>query len=147
MVLNASDKCHPLITFTHKAGCSKFIAETSGWSHDPIEEVRVLYASEYQLFMLQQVVAIIIGLFLVFKGRHRANEIIGLAFGYATFIMLLAYFMNNTDLGMFSYLIAGIAGLVIGYIAFNHLSDFFIAALGALAGAIIALILISIFNI
>mmetsp|Transcript_947 Transcript_947/g.578 ORF Transcript_947/g.578 Transcript_947/m.578 type:complete len:309 (-) Transcript_947:40-966(-) len=147
MMVNASNKCHPTVTFTHNAGCSKYVLEASGWAHDPLEEVRILYARNYQLYMLQMVVAIILGLFLTFKGRYRSNEIIGLAFGYCAFILTLAYLYNNSSLEEISYIIAIIVGLLVGYFSFHNLADLFIAALGALVGCILALIIISIFRI
>jgi len=147
MALNASNKCHPTVTFTHKAGCSKYIMESSGWSHDPLEEARILYATNYQLYMFQQVVAIVLGLLLCFKGRFRANEIIGIAFGYLTFILILAYLYNNTDLGDVAYVPAVIAGLLVGYLAFKNLADLFVATIGALVGCILALVIISVLRI
>ena len=60
---------------------------------------------------------------------------------------MLAYLMNNTNMGNLSYIPAILVGLIVGYIAFTKLSEFFIAALGAMAGMIIALVIISILNI
>jgi len=147
MSLNASNKCHPTVTFSHKAGCSKFRVESSGWSHDPLEEARLLYANNYQLYMAQQLVALILGLFLTFKGRHWSNEIIGLAFGYTTFILILAYIYNNTDLGDKAYIPAVICGCIVGYLAYQNLADLFVATIGALVGCILALVIVSLFNI
>eukprot|EP00350_Pseudokeronopsis_sp_OXSARD2_P011560 CAMPEP_0170541030 /NCGR_PEP_ID=MMETSP0211-20121228/882_1 /TAXON_ID=311385 /ORGANISM="Pseudokeronopsis sp., Strain OXSARD2" /LENGTH=215 /DNA_ID=CAMNT_0010843619 /DNA_START=589 /DNA_END=1236 /DNA_ORIENTATION=- len=121
--------------------------ESSGWSHDPLEEARILYATNYQLYMFQQVVAIVLGLLLCFKGRFRANEIIGIAFGYLTFILILAYLYNNTDLGDVAYVPAVIAGLLVGYLAFKNLADLFVATIGALVGCILALVIISVLRI
>ena len=91
--------------------------------------------------------SILLGLYLVFKGKHRSREVIGLAFGYSTFIIILAYLYNNTSLADASYLIAFLAGFMVGYYAYMNLADLFVATLGALVGCLIALILISIFSI
>lgn len=147
MTLNASNKCHPVITFTHNAGCAKYVAESSGWRHDPLEEVRILYATEYQLYLLQQAVNIVLGLYLCFLGGRRAKETIAIALGYGVFIITLAYTYNNTSLGDISYLIAIALGALMAYYAYYNLANLFVATLGALVGFLIALIIISILRI
>lgn len=148
MVVNGTIKCHPTISLTHKAGCSQLVVTSSGgWSHDPIEEIRYLFATNHQLYMFQQMVCIILGLYLAFRGRYRSHEIIGLAFGYSVFIITLAYCWNQTNLGNNSYLPALLFGFLVGYHSYWHLSHLFVATLGALVGCILALIIISIFNV
>lgn len=147
-VVNASSKCHPTVSFTHKAGCSSVAVATSGgWAHDPIEEIRYLFATNYQLYMFQQMVAIILGLYLAFKGRDRSNEIIGIAFGYSAFILTLAYCWNLTSMGSNSYIPAFLIGVIVGYHSFYNFAHLFVATLGALVGCIMSLIIISLFNV
>lgn len=92
-------------------------------------------------------VGIVLGLYLLFKGSKRAEEIIGIAFGYSVFIIVLAYCFNMTNLGNNSYIIAVVAGLLMAHYAYHHLSHLFIATLGAIVGCILALIIISLFRI
>jgi hypothetical protein len=146
-VVNGTNQCHPVITFKHKAACPMSQIQSSGWAHDPIEEIRTLFASNYQLYMLQQVVCIILGLYLCFKGERRRKEIIGVALGYSAFIISLAYFWNMTNMGSNSYIPAFLLGAICGYYGYQHLSHLFVAVLGALIGAIFALIIVSILAI
>lgn len=36
MFVNSSDRCHPVISFAHAAGCPTSNVGVSGWDHDPI---------------------------------------------------------------------------------------------------------------
>jgi len=92
-------------------------------------------------------VAIVLGLYLLFKGRRRPEHIIGISFGYTVFIITLAYCWNMTNLGNNSYFPAILLGAGVGYYAFQHLGHLFVATLGAIVGLLLALIIISIFAI
>jgi len=52
-----------------------------------------------------------------------------------------------SSLGNNSYFPAIVVGLLVGYYAFHHLANFFVATLGALVGCLVALILISVLRI